>query len=172
MTTLSVAEANALIAVDKITVREMVWIAKNTNHNPKFQHFETAIKIDNEVREDVYFRAIYRPEHAERKGNATLWANASIGVALHASNHRISAIDFDDSKLHINKKGQGLPHYQAKLIGLHRHIWTNDGYGYAEPMELENIRLETIINAFIKENNIQLIGGFKPLPQEQLQLLL
>lgn len=37
---------------------------------------------------------------------------------------------------HKNSKGKGRPLYGQVIQGTHIHTWSDDGYGYAEPLDL------------------------------------
>lgn len=158
--TLSIAEAQAIIATPKATASPMQWQQKPAKFIPPFVQYASVLKIHNEIHEDLYLRTLYRASHRENKHGAILEQDESIAVGLFAGNNRIAAIDYDTNKPHKNSKGENLPHFGKTLVGLHRHIWTTDGYGYAEPLELTEHSLETIITLFAQENNITLQGGY------------
>ena len=164
------SEAQAIIAISKETASPMQWQQKPAKFIPSFVQYASVLKIHNEVREDLYFRALYRASHYEEKYGAILWQDESIAVGLFAGNNRIAAIDYDNNKPHRNQKGENLPYFGKTLIGLHRHIWTADGYGYAEPLELTECSLETIITLFAQENHLTIQGGFIHPFAQQLDL--
>ena len=164
------SEAQAIIAISKETASPMQWQQKPAKFIPSFVQYASVLKIHNEVREDLYFRALYRASHYEEKYGAILWQDESIAVGLFAGNNRIAAIDYDNNKPHRNQKGENLPYFGKTLIGLHRHIWTADGYGYAEPLELTECSLETIITLFAQENHLTIQGGYIHPFAQQLDL--
>lgn len=164
------SEAQAIIAIPKETASPMQWQQKPAKFIPSFVQYASVLKIHNEVREDLYFRALYRASHYEEKYGAILWQDESIAVGLFAGNNRIAAIDYDNNKPHRNQKGENLPYFGKTLIGLHRHIWTADGYVYAEPLELTERSLETIITLFAQENHLTIQGGYIHPFAQQLDL--
>lgn len=131
----SVQEVAAILAEPKRTVRVMEWIPKRTVREPQWTEFVSACRIQNEIREDVMFIAQYRPARAIVNGRATIKIAEVFNAAILVGPHRIAALDTVDIP-HKNLRGIGLPYYKKLLSGrTHRHIWTSEGYGYAEPVE-------------------------------------
>ena len=170
--TLSVQEAQAIIRAPKTTVRVMEWKIQTGNYNPNRFQFDSALQINSETREDLFLRLRYRGEYSQNKNGLSFVRNANIASGLFAANNRIFAYDYDYGRPHLNTVGTGMPYYRQSFTGLHKHIWTAEGYGYAEPFSLTDNRLETIITAFAQAANIAIKGGFVPAPQEQLDLFL
>ena len=85
--------------------------------------------------------------------------------------HRILALDSEDTP-HTNKHGVGLQFYKQKLTGrTHLHLWTEHGYGYAEPIEPPILSVESLIADFLARANLTLLGLFRhPLKGTQLGL--
>lgn len=167
----TIAEVKALIAIPKIAAQKMKWQVKIGNYNPKRYIFYTALIIENEIREGLYFRANYKGSFQQLKEGTFFRREEVVTCDLSISKHRIFAYDYDSYQYHKNNIGKGLPYYQKKIIGLHQHIWTENGYGYAEPLYLTNHTPQTIIEAFLAASNITIIGGFAPIPSEQESFL-
>ena len=165
----TLAEVQAIIATNKTTVQGMKWIENPAKHNPKYFNYSTALKIENEIREDLYFRAQYRGRITQQINGALLVRSEHVSVGLYLAKHRLLAYDLAD-RFHYNRVGAGLPYYRQSISGLHRHFWVAEGDGYAEPLTLTDTSAEGIIKAFLQESHITIPGGIKPVPSEQYAL--
>lgn len=165
---MDVIEAQVLIQAAKHTASKMRWQAKPERSSGYFQYY-TVLWLQNEIREDLYLRMVYRGEKTQTYGRARIPCGRNLSVNLIASNQRILAYDLADQP-HANRTGKGLPYYGQTIWGLHRHIWTAEGEGYAEPLVLTDDHTQTIIEAFLQETHITLDGGYRPPPPEQLTL--
>ncbi len=164
---LSCSEVDAVLMDKKKTVRAMIWDEKPNITNPKWHQFNTACWVFSEVREDVYFRSQFRYGHFENKHGVTIFVEDSYHAGLYIGNVRVFAIDFHRN-MHQNSKGKGLPYYGQRFNGLHRHIWTSEGEGYAEPIDnFGTVDLKAVIDVFCNEANLQILNGFvKPKPEQ------
>lgn len=155
----SVAEARLLMKTAKTAIRQMEWVKKPTAADPPWVQYECACFMVNEVREDVIFRMQYRHSKSVVVGQATIWQKAKFNAALFAGPHRISALDVDETR-HTNKIGEGMLLYRQSFSEPHLHIWTERGYGYAEPFALPALELEAVFDAFCPLANITPTGTF------------
>lgn len=162
-------EVQTILQTKKIAVREMKWQAKQGGYNPTRYEFHTAIQIHNEVREDLFFRAQYRGSYHHNVKGVSVPKDENISVGLYVANHRIFAYDYDTTP-HTNRIGMGKPYYLHTISGLHKHIWTAEGYGYAEPFSLASISLKAIIEQFLADSSTDIPKGFQPVPAEQYRL--
>lgn len=171
MSEFSVQDALLIIAEQKITVREMEWIPKKTVSNPQWNEFVSACRIQSEIREDVMFRAQFRPARVIVVGGADITLSEIFNCAICVGPHRILALDSEDTA-HTNKIGIGRSFYKKKLTGrTHLHLWTEGGYGYAEPIEPPLMSVESLIADFLPRANLTLLGSFRhPLKGTQLGL--
>ncbi|WP_248322003.1 hypothetical protein [Caballeronia sp. Sq4a] len=175
---LSVDEAQALIAMEKSTVRPMEWVAKKQVSNPQWVQYVSACRIatadgGSEIREDLFFLTQFRARKIEIVGGATIEYEEQYNAAFMVGGERILAVDADSTP-HTNKVGRGLPWYKKRVPGrYHLHIWTEDGYGYTEPIFQELDDIELAISHFLPLANLNLLGGFvHPLKGSQMDLLL
>lgn len=167
--TLSVHEAESIIAVAKSTVRPMEWFPKRTLSTPQWIEYFSACRVESEIREDVMFRAQYRPHKSMQMGLAEIILPEIFNAALFVGPFRIFAIDAE-STLHTNKTGIGRPLYKQRIDSRsHIHTWSEDGYGYVEPITLESDCIEELIAEFLPRANLTLTGGFTH-PQSGVQL--
>lgn len=168
---LTVSDARAIIAEQKITVREMEWVPKKTASNPQWVEFVSACRVKSEIREDVMFRAQFRPARNIVMGDARIVLSEIFNAALCVGPHRILALDSEDTP-HKNKRGLGLPYYRQTLTGrTHLHLWTDEGYGYVEPIEPPILSVELLVADFLPRANLTLLGIFRhPLQGAQLGL--
>lgn len=167
---ISEAEAEAVISAPKQTVKKMEWLIKPKRSALNWYQYETACWLNNEVREDIYFRVLWRGEYPIQ-GQST-WKSEYISCGIFAANNRILAIDYDDT-FHRNRAGTGLAYAGMKISGAHIHRFKDQDKSYAEPFELTQThnRLEYIIKAVCMSGNITLTGGFIAPPSEQLPLI-
>lgn len=165
----TLAEVQAIIAASKIAVQKMKWLPSPTRHNPKYFNYHTALQIENEIREDLYFRAQYRGRITQQMGGARLVRNEHVSAGLYLARYRLLAYDLAD-RFHYNRVGTGLPYYRQSISGLHRHFWIAEGDGYAEPLTLTDTSAGGIIKAFLQESHITIAGGIEPVPPEQYLL--
>jgi len=171
---LSLDEANAIIKENKDTVKPIEWVAKIDSVEMPWLNYQTSCRINSEIREDILFITQYRQARILEVGTASIIIPEQYTAALLVGCHRIIGYDTND-KPHTNKKniGFGLPYYGEKITArTHHHIWTSEGYGYAEPIEPSFPDYETMLKAFLIRANINLTGGFHhPLKNQTLSLL-
>lgn len=165
-------EALAIISTPKVTIREMEWIPKRNNTNPRWLEFVSVCEIHNEIREDLFFRTQFRAAKVIVAGGATIALNPVYNAAITAGGERIIALDADDTP-HTNGVGVGRRWYKKTLAGrYHLHHWCDEGYGYAEPVDAQLDDIELLVGHFLPLANLQLRGGFlHPLHGQQLDLL-
>jgi hypothetical protein len=167
---ITIAESQAIMEEQKITVRPMEWQNKPQRSLPQWLEFYSACQIKSEIQEDLMFRAQYRGTKQIIKGLSTINYDEIFNVAICIGEHRILALDYTTTK-HTNKIGIGRPFYKKSFSEPHLHIWTSDGYGYAEPCNLKDNRLEFIMHHFSVIANLEIFGGFiHPLKGKQLEL--
>jgi hypothetical protein len=155
----TVKQAQLVLQANKQAVREMEWIKKPTASNPPWVQYESACEILNEVREDVTLRLMYRHMKTEWIGQAAMHAPSKFSAALSCGNHRISALDTDTTQ-HTNKIGIGMPFHRKSFSTPHLHVWTEKGYGYAEPFTLDSLELEDVFKVFCNLASITPNGPF------------
>jgi hypothetical protein len=169
---LTVAEAEALVSIDKATVRHMEWVPKRTASNPQWFEFVSVCRVRNEIREDLFFRSQFRARKTVSVGKAAIDCREQFNAALCAGGERIFAVDADSTP-HKNRVGRGRPWYN-KPVGTrcHIHTWSAEGYGYAEPITPDLDDIESLMDYFLPRANLTLVGGFThPLRGIQLALL-
>lgn len=147
------------MSAEKLAIRQMDWVKKPSPHNPPWVQYECACQILNEVREDLIFRMQYRHMKTEFLGMASVNLPAKFNAALFVGPHRVSALDVDETP-HTNKIGEGLPHFGRRFSAPHLHIWTDRGYGYAEPFPLNRLELQEVFDQFCPLASIQPSGTF------------
>lgn len=131
----SMDEVSELLDVHKITVKELEWLEKGTFSAPQWIEFKTACKIQNKIREDVFFISNYRASKRTSMDGFTLEQSEIFNASILIGGSRVAAIDCGDSP-HRNKKGKGMPYFgQTVATRTHKHIWTPEGCGYVEPYD-------------------------------------
>jgi hypothetical protein len=166
-------EAQAIIDIPKATIRPLEWIPKKSASNPQWVEFVSVCRIENEIREDLFFRTQFRAAKTQVVGDSTIQFEAIYNAAITAGGERIFAIDADDTQ-HTNKVGAGRPLYKTALQGrYHVHTWSAEGYGYAEPIDIDLNDIELLVDYFLPRANLTLINGFlHPLRGVQIELQL
>ena len=98
-------------------------------------------------------------------------ASDKMNLTLLFREQRIYGIDFDDVGRHTNKIGAGRP-YHRKMITTpaHEHTWSEEGYGYAEPLGPTSGLPADLFGIFCNKTNLTVDGGFLPPPSQQLTL--
>ncbi|MBN8451265.1 MAG: hypothetical protein J0M13_20130 [Candidatus Accumulibacter sp.] len=124
--------------------------------------WDTALLIDGRVPEGARVILQRRPPVGAASGKMNL--------TLLYRELRVYGIDLDDSGPHSNT-GMGRP-YWHKMIETPalEHIWSEEGYGYAEPLDHASDAPAEYFRRFCIKTNLTLEGGFKPPPSQQLTL--
>lgn len=153
------------MAAAKKSVAPMNWREKLTKKNPQWWEYVSAVEIDGVVVEDVQFIVQWRPSAGATSGD-------KYNCGLIYNGERIYAIDFDLDGQHTNKVGKGRALYRKRIgSGTHEHTWSEDGYGYAEPISPDFTDLSTLFDYFCQKANLNVERGFKSPPSTQLNLL-
>lgn len=148
----------------------MEWQRKPGKQDPQWMEFFSACEINSSIVEGLVFRAMFRAVKTRYVDDASIELSETYSFGIHVEQHRVAGMDCSDTP-HTNKCGQGKPYYRQRIIGFHKHIWTDEGAGYAEPI-LENVQgIEDLANRFQDEFSLVILGGFiHPLHGTQLGL--
>lgn len=159
MTTRS--EIEAFMAAAKNTVVRMNWREKLTKSDPQWWEYVSAVEVDGVVVEDVQIIVQWRPSVGA--------AGDKYNCALLYRSDRVYAVDFDPDGQHTNKVGKGRALYRKQLgPGTHEHTWSEDGYGYAEPILPDFTNFSSLFDYFCQQANLTVESGFKSPPSIQL----
>lgn len=167
----TIEEAKYALDLSKQTTDPMDWRVENASYGSSRYKYKTACQVLRTTIKGLFFHCAYKSD-VFYPNSAEIRIHKNINVGLYFNNCRISAIDYCQSE-HRNNIGEGLPYYGEIFNGLHRHIWLEEGYGYAEPIVPDwEINLENIIKLFCIENNLDILNGYKaPFTEEQLSLI-
>lgn len=144
---LSVAEAAALLSDPKKLVRKPpVWKPKPNHSVTGFLQFRSALEVGGVVRQDLCLDGSWRPGDGVRPERFCL--------AVRVANNRLFAWDVDAAQQHPNQKGIGRPWYRQRIRRHHEHTWSDEGYGYVEPLQLMSYDVCDVWNAFLVAANI------------------
>ena len=155
------AEIDAFLAAVKNVVAPMNWREKLMKKNPQWWEYVSAVEIDGGVVEDVQLIVQWRPGVGA--------AGDKYNCGLLYRSERVYAIDFDPDGRHTNKVGKGRALYRKQLgPGTHEHTWSEDGYGYAEPIRPDFSDFSALFNYFCQKANLNVESGFKSPPSIQL----
>jgi hypothetical protein len=160
---LTVAQANQFLIVQKQAVSAMDWRPGLSKKDVQWWKWDTALMIDGSVPEGARVILQWRPPVGAASGKMNL--------TLLYRELRVYGIDLDDAGRHSNKIGMGRP-YWRKMIDTpaHEHTWSEEGYGYAEPLDHAPESPAEFFGRFCITTNLMLEGGFKPPPSQQLTL--
>jgi hypothetical protein len=157
------AEIDAFMAAAKNTVVPMNWREKLSRKDPQWWEYVSAVEVDGTVVEDTQLVVQWRPS----KGAAKEKYNC--GIILRGE--RIYAVDFEPDGQHTNKAGKGRPYHGQRIgPGTHGHTWSDDGEGYAEPMD-DFSNLAALFEYFCGKSKLNVTGGYVPPPSVQLSLI-
>lgn len=99
------------------------------NH-PELLHYRSALEISGIAPEGLFLEGTWRDSDGLRPERFCL--------SIFWCNERVFAWDVDRSQAHRNLKGMGRPLYLQRVVGHHEHTWSDDGYGYVEPLSLDS----------------------------------
>lgn len=157
-------EIEAFMAAKKSTVSSMNWREKLSKQDPQWWEYVSAVEIDGVVLEDVRFIVQWRLSEGA--------AGEKYNCGLLYRSDRVYAVDFEPDGQHTNKAGKGRPMYRKRIgPGTHEHTWSEDGYGYAEPILPDFPDFSALFNYFCQKANLNVLSGFKSPPSTQLNLL-
>ncbi len=161
---LTVSETNRFLSIPKRVVSPMSWREKLSKKEPQWWEFVSAIEAGGVVVEEALFIVQWRPAKGasqDKYNCATLYRG-----------QRIHAIDFDPDGQHTNKAGKGRPWFGKRIgPGTHEHSWSDDGEGYAEPVEPDFGSLAGLFDMYCQRANLSVSGGYVAPPSVQLDLL-
>jgi len=167
------AEVSDILAEPKETVKPVAWAPRPAAGQAHWMEFASACRLRGEARDDIIFRAIYRPARTAVHGQAVIAMPEACSASLFVGPHRVLGVD-TGAAFHTSLVGKGRPHYRAVLSErTHRHVWHHDGEGYAEPVIPALDDIAALIPHFLQRANLVLAGGFAhPLKGRQIELLL
>ncbi|WP_038852449.1 hypothetical protein [Bordetella petrii] len=167
------AEVRDILAEPKETVKPVAWAPRPAAGHAQWMEFSSACRLRGEARDDIIFRAIYRPARTAVHGQAVIALAEACSASLFVGPHRVAGVDTGDA-FHTSLVGKGRQHYRGVLADrTHRHVWHDDGEGYAEPVEPALNDIAALIPYFLRQANLVLTGGFAhPMKGRQIELLL
>ena len=148
---ISLEVVNMILARPKSLVKDMVW---SSRHGKIAFHWLTArmpVQFDDEeeIREQFFVSCQWRKKGSKIPEHWTF--------NLIYNDSRIYALHFQPSSIHENEVGKGRPYFGKEIDGIHEHTWSQEGDGYAEPVELPPDRPDVMWRMFLKRANIN--GG-------------
>lgn len=140
---LTVAEVAAILAKEKKLVRRPPQWKKKINHNVVgFLQYHSALEMDGVIQEDLFLSGAWRAGDGVKPERFCL--------AILACNDRVYAWDVDSAQQHINNNaGVGRPFFGKRIKGPHEHTWSDEGYGYVEPLTLLSYDVCKVWDAFL-----------------------
>ena len=133
--------------------------------DPQWWEYVSAVELDGVVVEDVQFIVQWR------LGVGAAGDKYNCGLVCRGD--RVYAVDFDPDGQHTNNCGKGRALYRKRFgPGTHEHTWSEDGYGYAEPILPDFSNFSALFDYFCQKCVLTVEGGFKSPPSSiQLDLI-
>lgn len=142
----------------------MNWRERLSKKDPQWWEYVSAVEVNGVVLEDAEFRAQWRPSNGA--------AQEKYNCAFLFHGLRVYAVDFEPDGQHTNKAGKGRPYYGQRIgPGTHEHSWSDDGEGYAEPMN-DFANLAALFDYFCEKSKLDVASGYVSPPSVQLSLSL
>ncbi|GAA4400460.1 hypothetical protein [Quisquiliibacterium transsilvanicum] len=159
----SLDSATAFLAASKQAVRRLEWVRRPSEREAQWYEAVSPVAVNGVIQEATTLRIQWRPPTGSRL--------EMYNAGLLFLGKRIYAVDYDPDKTHKNKCGIGRPYFGKKIgPGTHVHTPSQDGTGYAEPMD-DFGALERLFHYFVTSARIDVPGGLAKTPPLQLQLL-
>lgn len=160
---LTVADVDAFLNAPKTAVSAMDWRPGLSKKDVQWLDWYCAVEISGVVPEGARIIVQYRPIVGA--------ASEKLNCGLFFRNERVFAIDFNLDTQHSNKKaGQGRAYFGKRFgPGTHEHTWSEEGYGYAEPIQ-DFVDYTALFAYFCTKTTLQVEGGFRRPPSQQLSL--
>lgn len=126
---LTVAEVQTVIKRQKQLVAPMAWAKKLNHTEPVWFEYRSALEFEDdptETPEGLFIVCQWKRKEGSKPENWTF--------GLLYRNLRIYAIDVQPLASHKHEAGKGKPFHRLLIRGNHEHTWSEEGYGYAEPV--------------------------------------
>lgn len=157
MVAVTLSEVQSVLSRQKFLTSDMVWSTRRGKL--EWQWHEARIPLqfadEAEVREGFYVMCQWK---RQCRSIPEQWK-----FAVFFNNERIYAIDVQLASMHTNDKaGRGRPLHLQDIGGIHEHTWSNEGYGYAEPIDVPVDKQEVIWKIFLRRAGISEADFFHP----------
>ncbi len=157
-------DINSFFAAEKYAVAVMNWREKQSKKDPQWWEYVTALEVGGIVIEDAELRIQWR--------GAKGASSDKYNCGLIYRGLRVYAVDFDPDGQHTNKVGKGRPWFGKRFgPGTHEHSWSDDGAGYAEPIEPDFGSLKALFEFFCQRAKLKILNGYVSPPSVQMSLL-
>lgn len=160
---LALAEVNFFLSVKKSAISVIDWRPGISKKDAQWWKWDSAIEVGGMVSEGT--RIIVQ------RRSATGAALEKFSCLLLYQTERVYSIDYAPDGQHTNKVGKGRPYYGMRIgPGTHEHTWSDEGDGYAEPIS-DFKDFATLFAHFCAKTNIEVAGGYRPPPSQQMDLI-
>ena len=158
----TVADVDLFLSAPKSAVSAIEWRPTLSRKDVQWWGWDCAIEIEGTVPEGTRIILQWRPIVGA--------ASAKYSCGLLYRTDRVYAVDLDPEALHTNKVGLGRAQYRQRFgPGTHEHTWSEDGYGYAEPIQ-DFVDFAALFAYFCTKTTLKVEGGFRLPPSQQLSL--
>jgi hypothetical protein len=127
---ISIAEAEKIILRVKQPVTPMSWAKKLNHADPVWFEYRSALEFlddPTQTPEGLMIVCQWKRKDGSKPENWTF--------GLLYGPDRIYAFDLQPLAHHTNKVGKGRPFHLQRIRGSHEHTWSEEGYGYVEPLK-------------------------------------
>jgi len=146
---ITVADAKKVITRAKQLVAPMGWAKKLNHAEPVWYEYRSALEFvddPSETPEGLMIVCLWKRKDGPKPEN---W-----NFGLLYGGGRIYALDVQPLTHHTNKIGRGRPFFKQRIRGNHEHIWSEEGYGYTEPLTLPTVDGPTAWKEFLARAGI------------------
>lgn len=160
---LTLAEINFFLAAKKSAISVIDWRPGISKKDAQWWNWDSALEVGGIVSEGTRIIMQWR--------TAVGAASSKYSCVLLYQTERIYAVDFAPDGQHTDKVGKGRPYFGKRFgPGTHEHTWSDDGDGYAEPIG-DFKDFAALFAHFCAKTNIEVVGGFRPPPWHQPELI-
>ena len=135
----------------------MAWVKKLNHSDPVWYEYRCALDyIDDPTETPEGLMVVCQWKRKDGLKPET-W-----NCGLFFNGGRIYGIDSNELQRHTNKAGAGRPYFRRTIDGIHEHTWSEEGYGYVEPLALVPVDGSAVWKAFVARAGIADPGFVHP----------
>lgn len=160
---LALADVSLFLSAKKNAISVIDWRPGISKKDAHWWKWDSAVEVNGVVSEGTRIILQWRP--------AAGAALEKYSCGLLYRTERVYAIDFEPDGQHTNKVGKGRPYFGKRFgPGTHEHTWSDEGYGYMEPIT-DFKDFPALFEHFCTKTNLEVVGGYRPPPSQQLELI-
>jgi hypothetical protein len=141
---ISIADAQKVTSRSKKLVAPMAWAKKLNHSDPVWYEYRSALEYEDDPTETPEGLMVVCQWKCKDGLKSETW-----NFGLFFGGGRICGIDSNELQKHTNKVGVGRPYFRRTIHGIHEHTWSEEGYGYVEPLALVPVDGPSVWKAFV-----------------------